>query len=85
MSSMTRVVSTPTRTSSTPKRGEKVEFSKGNTSFDSLKGKEKVIEPQHPRRSQDIKCLGHGHIASECPNKRGDDFAWGSWRADQWR
>jgi len=32
-----------------------------------------VTEPQHPRRSRDIKCfkcLGHGHIASECPNKR---------------
>jgi len=70
---MTRVVSTPTRTSSTPERGEKVEFSKGNTSFDSLKGKEKVIEPQHPRRSRDIKCfkcLGYGHIASKCTNKR---------------
>jgi len=68
--STTRVVSTPTRTWSTPKRDEKVEFSKGNTSSDSLKGKEKVTEPQHPRRSRDIKCLGHGHIASECPNKR---------------
>lgn len=68
--STTMVVSTPIQTWSTPKRDEKVEFSKGNTSFDSLKGKEKVTEPQHPRRSQDIKCLGHGHIASECPNKR---------------
>jgi len=32
-----------------------------------------VIEPQHPRRSRDIKCfkcLGHGHVASECSNKR---------------
>jgi len=47
-----------------------VEFTKGNTSSDSLKGKEKVAEPQHPRRSRDIKCLGHGHIALECPNKR---------------
>jgi hypothetical protein len=47
-----------------------VEFTKGNTSSDSLKGNEKVIKPQHPRRSRDIKCLGHGHIASECPNKR---------------
>ena len=50
-----------------------MEFSKRNTSSDSLKGKEKVTEPQHPRRSQDIKCfkcLGHGHIALECPNKR---------------
>ena len=72
-SSTTRAVSTPTRTWSTLKRDEKVEFTKGNTSFDSLKGKEKVTEPQHPRRSRDIKCfkcLGHGHIASECPNKR---------------
>jgi len=50
-----------------------VEFSKGNTSSDFLKGNEKVTEPQHPRRSRDIKCfkcLGHGHIALECPNKR---------------
>jgi len=50
-----------------------VEFTKGNTSSDSLKGKEKVTKPQHPRRSRDIKCfkcLGHGHITSECPNKR---------------
>jgi hypothetical protein len=47
-----------------------VEFSKGNANYDSLKGKEKVTEPQHPRRSPNIKCLGHGHIASECPNKR---------------
>ena len=69
-SSTTRAVSTPTRTWSTPKRDEKVEFTKGNTSSDSLKGKEKVTEPQHPRRSRDIKCLGHGHIASKCPNKR---------------
>jgi hypothetical protein len=72
-SSTTRAVSTPTRTWSTPKQDEKVEFSKRNTSSDSLKGKEKVTEPQHPRRSRDIKCfkcLGHGHIASECPNKR---------------
>jgi hypothetical protein len=84
-SSTTRAASMPTRTLSTPKRDEKVGFSKGNTNYDSLKIKEKVTEPQHPRRSQDIKCLGHGHIASECPNKRGDDFAWGSWRADQWR
>jgi len=71
--STTRVISTPTRTWSKPKRDEKVEFSKGNTSSDSLKGKEKVTEPQRPRRSRDIKCfncLGHGHIASECPNKR---------------
>ena len=50
-----------------------MEFSKGTTNSDSLKGKEKVTEPQHPRRSRDIKCfkcLGQGHIASECPNKR---------------
>jgi hypothetical protein len=40
-SSTTKVVSTPTRTWSTPKRDEKVEFSKGNTSFDSLKEKRK--------------------------------------------
>jgi len=73
MSSTTKAISTPTQTWSTPKRGEKVEFSKGNTSSDSLKGKEKVTKPQHPRRSRHIKCfkcLGHGHIASECPNKR---------------
>jgi hypothetical protein len=73
MSSTTRVVSTPTQTWRTRERDEKVEFSKGNTSSDSSKGKEKVTEPQHPRRSRDIKCfkcLGHGHIALECPNKR---------------
>jgi len=29
-----------------------------------------VTKPQHPRRSRDIKCLGHGHIALECPNRR---------------
>jgi len=29
-----------------------------------------VTEPQHPRRSRDIKCLGYGRIALECPNKR---------------
>jgi len=56
-SSTTRVVSTPTRIWRTPTRDEKVEFSKGNTSSDSLKGKEKVTEPQHPRRSRDIKCF----------------------------
>jgi hypothetical protein len=70
---MTRVVSMPTRTWSTPKRDEKVEFNKRNTSSDYLKGNEKVTEPQHPRRSRDIKCFKcfrHGHIALECPNKR---------------
>ncbi|XP_061957345.1 uncharacterized protein LOC133678848, partial [Populus nigra] len=73
LQSTTRAVSTPKQTWSTPKRAEKVEFRKGNTSSNSLKGKEKVTEPEHPRRSWDIKCfkcLGHGHIASECPNKR---------------
>jgi len=32
-----------------------------------------VIEPQHPKRSRDIKCfkcLRLGHIASKCLNKR---------------
>jgi len=50
-----------------------VGFSKGSTSSNFTKGKEKVIEPQHPKRSLDIKCfkcLGLGHIASKCSNKR---------------
>ncbi|XP_052172190.1 uncharacterized protein LOC127788118 [Diospyros lotus] len=37
------------------------------------KEKEKVGNPNPPQRSRDIKCfkcLGHGHITSECPNKR---------------
>lgn len=48
-------------------------FSKGSTSSDSTNDKEKVIEPQHPNRSRDIKCfkcLQHRHIASKCLNKR---------------
>ena len=71
--SNTKAVSSPSRTWNTPKRDEKVEFSKGSVSSGSLKGKEKVFEPQFSRRSRDIKCfkcLGNGHIASECPNKR---------------
>jgi len=50
-----------------------VGFSKGSTSSDFTKGKEKVTEPQHPKRLRDIKCfkcLGHEYIASECSNKR---------------
>jgi len=50
-----------------------VGFSKGGTSSDFTKGKEKVTEPQHPKRLRSIKCfkyLGHEHIASECSNKR---------------
>ena len=43
-SSATRAVSTPTRTWSTPKRDEKVEFSKGNTS--SVRGLHFLID-QH--------------------------------------
>jgi hypothetical protein len=39
---MTRVVSKPTRTWSTPKRDEKVEFNKRNISSDSLKGNKKM-------------------------------------------
>ena len=41
--------------------------------MDSAKEKEKVGDSKPPRRSQDIKCFkcfDHGHIASECPNKR---------------
>ncbi|XP_057999160.1 uncharacterized protein LOC131177985 [Hevea brasiliensis] len=37
------------------------------------KGKEKEVDPAPLKRSRDIKCfkcLGHGHIALECPNKR---------------
>jgi len=37
------------------------------------KEKEKVGDPNSLKRSRDIKCfkcLGHGHIASECLNKR---------------
>ncbi|XP_057999074.1 uncharacterized protein LOC131177914 [Hevea brasiliensis] len=37
------------------------------------KGKEKEVDPAPPKRSRDIKCfkcLGHGHITLECPNKR---------------
>ncbi|KAF9661367.1 hypothetical protein SADUNF_Sadunf19G0061400 [Salix dunnii] len=52
---------------------EKVGFSKGSTSSNSMKGKEKVVEPQLPKRYHDIKCfkfLGHGHINSKCLNKR---------------
>ncbi|XP_058005436.1 uncharacterized protein LOC131181399 [Hevea brasiliensis] len=36
-------------------------------------GKEKEVDPAPPKRSKDIKCfkcLGHGHIALKCPNKR---------------
>jgi len=50
-----------------------VGFSKGSTSSDFTKGIKKVIEPQHPKSSRNIKCfkcLEHGHIAFGCPNKR---------------
>ena len=48
-------------------------FSNGSTSSDFIKGKEKVVEPQHPKRSKDntpFTFLRHGYIASKCPNKR---------------
>jgi hypothetical protein len=50
-----------------------VGFNKGSTSSDSIDDKEKVNEPQYPKKSHDIKCfkcLGNEHIASEYPNKR---------------
>ncbi|XP_057987965.1 uncharacterized protein LOC110650481 isoform X1 [Hevea brasiliensis] len=45
----------------------------GKASVGVSQGKEKEVDPAPPKRSRDIKCfkcLGHGHIASECPNKR---------------
>uniref|UniRef100_A0A6I9QL81 Uncharacterized protein LOC105037582 n=1 Tax=Elaeis guineensis var. tenera TaxID=51953 RepID=A0A6I9QL81_ELAGV len=53
-----------------PKQVEKDDSCKQVT--DAAKEKE-VGNSQPPRRSRDIKCfkcLGYGHIASECPNKR---------------
>jgi hypothetical protein len=40
-----------------PIKDEKVGVCKGSTSSDFTKGKEKVTEPQHPKRSRDIKYL----------------------------
>nr|XP_010911115.1 uncharacterized protein LOC105037111 [Elaeis guineensis] len=54
-----------------PKQVEKGDSNKQVT--DAAKEKEKVENSQPPKRSRDIKCfkcLGYGHIASECPNKR---------------
>lgn len=53
------------------KRMEKGDFSRQPADLD--KGNDKVGDPKPSRRSRDIKCfkcLGHGQIASECPNKR---------------
>ena len=47
-----------------PKRDKKMGFSKG---VQVQKGKEKVIEPQHPKRLRNVKCfkyLWNGHISS---------------------
>nr|KYP31120.1 hypothetical protein KK1_048931 [Cajanus cajan] len=65
------------------REGKKNNFEK-KTTFDSPKnldkGKEKYkkINTSHTStKSSDIKCfkcLGRGHIASQCPNKKGHDF-----------
>jgi hypothetical protein len=47
-----------------PQRDKKMGFSKR---VQVQKGKEKVIEPQYPKRLRDIKCfkyLWNGHISS---------------------
>jgi hypothetical protein len=50
-------ISTSSRMWNAPIKDEKVGVCKGSTSSDFTKGKEKVTEPQHPKRSRDIKYL----------------------------
>ncbi|XP_057994322.1 uncharacterized protein LOC131174583 [Hevea brasiliensis] len=75
----TKTFTKPSNTSTplTSDKGGMKKHDKGESSAKApvgvSKGKEKEVDLAPPKRNRDIKCfkcLGHGHIASECSNKR---------------